>query len=74
MKKTPSKKKPAAKAPKKAKGAETETSAVAERDPEWDHLEERYSSLGTNMRALAKLVNGSTNLPGEPDQNGHDET
>ena len=73
MKKTPSKKKPAAKAPKKDKGSAVETSAVADRDPEWDHHEERYSSLGSEMRALAKLVNGDSRLPGESEPNGADE-
>ncbi len=27
-------------------------------DPEWEHLEERYSSIGDDMRKLAQLLNG----------------
>jgi len=44
---------------KRGKTAEKgkEPKSYPDADPEWEHLEERYSQIGSEMRSLAKLLN-----------------
>ena len=50
------KKKKAAASSKKA--APSKKAAAVEPDPEWEHLEERYSQIGSEMKELAKMLVG----------------
>lgn len=64
-KKTPTAKRPKAPAAERAE----EPRSYPDADPEWEHLEERYSQIGSEMRSLAKMlgVNGDTE-PAPPDE------
>ena len=39
-----------------AKRSRAGRASVQQIDPEWDHLEERYSQIGSDMRRLAELL------------------
>ncbi|MFA6029665.1 MAG: hypothetical protein WC969_07420 [Elusimicrobiota bacterium] len=49
------KKKAAAPSSKRAKQPEKK-SAATNADPEWDHLEERFSTLSTDFNQLAEMM------------------
>ncbi|MBI4348593.1 MAG: hypothetical protein HY553_17265 [Elusimicrobia bacterium] len=54
-KKTPTAKRaktPASKTPP----SDAEPKNFPDADPEWEHLEERYSQIGSEMRSLAKML------------------
>ncbi|MBI3549671.1 MAG: hypothetical protein HY078_11580 [Elusimicrobia bacterium] len=49
-----------ASAPKKSRTAAKEF--YPDNDPEWEHLEERYSTIGDDMRKLASLLTPATDI------------